>query len=174
MRRSPRPTTCSHKSCVPNARTPGMCVTVLTSQPLVSIETETTQRTCSPSLPAFPTVFMTSRSRSSSVSSSTSRPGKRARYSDLNSSISAAAMVLKSALMPSPDSSCSLSTRMLFGRDVQRPSCLEAAAPHPGVLVAARGLGALIRAQGLVLGIRLPPVAVVRLVVDDDDVPPPR
>ena len=69
--------TCSHSSCVPKARTPRMCVTVLASQPSVSMETETTQRTCSPSLPGLPTVFSTSRIRSSSVSSSASRPGKR-------------------------------------------------------------------------------------------------
>ena len=62
---------------MPKARTPRMWVTVLASQPSVSIETETTQRTCSPSLPGLPTVFITSRSRSSSVSLSTSAPGKR-------------------------------------------------------------------------------------------------
>ena len=44
-----------------------MWVTVLASQPSVSIETETTQRICSPSWPGLPTVFMTSRSRSWSV-----------------------------------------------------------------------------------------------------------
>ena len=58
------------------------------SQPSVSIETLTTHLTCSPSLPGLPTVFITSRSRSSSVRFSASRPGKRARYSALNSSIS--------------------------------------------------------------------------------------
>ena len=42
------------------------------SQPSVSMETDTTQRTCSPSRPAWPTVFITSRSRSASVSVSAS------------------------------------------------------------------------------------------------------
>ena len=93
-----------------------MCVTVLASQPSVSIETETTHFTCSPSLPGLPTVFITSRRRSSSVSCSASRPGKRARYSSLNSSISRAAIFLKSSLIASPDSSCSLSIRMELGR----------------------------------------------------------
>ncbi len=64
-----RPTTCSQSSCVPKARTPRTWVTVLASQPSVSIETLTTHLTCSPSLPALPTVFITSRSRSSSVRS---------------------------------------------------------------------------------------------------------
>ena len=121
MRRRPRPTTCSQSSCVPKARTPRMWVTVLASQPSVSIETLTTHRTCSPSLPGLPTVFITSRSRSSSVRSSASRPGKRARYSALNSSISRAAIFLKSSLIASPDSSCWLSTRMVFGRCSQPP-----------------------------------------------------
>ena len=40
-------------------------MTVLASQPSVSIETLTTQRTSAPSLPFLPTVFITSRSRSS-------------------------------------------------------------------------------------------------------------
>src|SRR3990172_5681067 len=122
MRRSPRPTTCSHSNCVPNARTPRICVTVLASQPSVSIDTDTTHFTCSPSLPGLPTVFITSRSRSSSVSASASRPGKRARYSALNSSTSRAAILLKSGLIASPDSSCSLSIKIVFGRAIQRPS----------------------------------------------------
>src|SRR6266481_2429262 len=66
MRRRARPTTCSHSSCVPKARTPRMWVTVCASQPSVSMETLTTHLTCSPSLPALPTVFITSRSRCSS------------------------------------------------------------------------------------------------------------
>ena len=44
-----------------------MWVTVLVSQPSVSIDTETTQRICSPSRPARPTVFITSRSSSLSL-----------------------------------------------------------------------------------------------------------
>ena len=77
-RRKARPTTCSHKSWVPKARTPSMCVTVLVSHPSVSIETETTHRTCSPSRPSLPTVFMTSRSRSWSVMFSTAFASCRA------------------------------------------------------------------------------------------------
>ena len=46
---------------------PRTCVTVLASQPSVSIETETTQRMEPPSWPGLPTVFMTSRSSSWSV-----------------------------------------------------------------------------------------------------------
>ena len=42
--------TCSQSSCVPNARTPSTWVTVLASQPSVSIETETTQRIDPPKL----------------------------------------------------------------------------------------------------------------------------
>jgi hypothetical protein len=41
--------TCSHSSCVPKARTPSTWVTVLASQPSVSMETDTTQRMESPS-----------------------------------------------------------------------------------------------------------------------------
>ena len=44
-----------------------MWVTVLASQPSVSIETETTQRMLSPRRPGLPTVFMTSRRRSWSL-----------------------------------------------------------------------------------------------------------
>ena len=51
-----------------------MWVTVLVSHPSVSIETETTQRTVSPRRPTRPTVFMTSRSRSSSVIGSAALP----------------------------------------------------------------------------------------------------
>src|SRR5450759_5197183 len=104
MRRRPRPTTCSQSSWVPKARTPRMWVTVVASQPSVSIETETTQRTCSPSRPGLPIVFMTSRRRSSSVISSADRPGERIAQSRLNSSISAAAIFLKAGSSASPDS----------------------------------------------------------------------
>ena len=37
-----------------------MCVTVLVSHPSVSIETETTQRMCSPGLPVLPIVLIVS------------------------------------------------------------------------------------------------------------------
>ncbi len=99
-----------------------MWVTVLASHPSVSIATLTTQRICSPSLSVLPTVFITSRRRSSSVKLSTSRPGKRFRYSSLKSSISRAAIFLNAGLIASPDSSCSLSTKMVLGRDNHRPS----------------------------------------------------
>ncbi len=99
-----------------------MWVTVLASQPSVSIETVTTQRTCSPSLPFLPTVFITSRSRSSSVILSTSAPGLRWRYSALNASISAAAAFLKSSFSASPDSSWAESTRIVRGRASGLPS----------------------------------------------------
>ena len=56
--------TCSHSSCVPKARTPNTCVTVLASQPSVSMETDTTQRIDSPNRSGLPTVFITSRSNS--------------------------------------------------------------------------------------------------------------
>jgi hypothetical protein len=46
-----------------------MWVTVLASHPSVSIDTLTTQRTCSPGSPRLPTVFTTSRSGSSPDSS---------------------------------------------------------------------------------------------------------
>ena len=52
---------------MPKARTPSTWVTVLASQPSVSMETETTQRIEPPSWPGLPTVFMTSRSSSWSV-----------------------------------------------------------------------------------------------------------
>jgi hypothetical protein len=42
VRRNPRPTTCSHNSWLVNARKPMMCVTVLASQPSLSIPTEMT------------------------------------------------------------------------------------------------------------------------------------
>ena len=42
--------------------------------------------------------------------------GSAPRYSALNSSISAAAIFLNSWLIASPDSSCSVSTRIVFGR----------------------------------------------------------
>ena len=49
-----------------------MWVTVLASQPSVSMATETTQRMSSPSRPGLPTVFMASRSKSASVIASAS------------------------------------------------------------------------------------------------------
>src|SRR5437764_1309682 len=67
MRRRPRPTTCSHSSWLPKARTPRTCVTFWASQPSVSIATETTQRTPSPGCPLRPTVATTRRSSSAAA-----------------------------------------------------------------------------------------------------------
>lgn len=49
-------------------------------------------------------------------------PGLRKRYSDLNAAISAAAACLESAFIPSPDSSCAGSIRMVRGRAMGAPS----------------------------------------------------
>ncbi len=73
-----------------------MWVTVFASQPSVSIETETTQRICSPSLPFLPTVFIASRRRSASVSFRRRRLGCAGGSSCLKASISRAASCLKS------------------------------------------------------------------------------
>ena len=133
LRRSARPTTCSQSNWVPKALTPRTWETVLASQPSVSIETDTTHRTSSPRRPGLPTVFITSRSRSSSVSSSGSRPGKRARYSALNSAISVVARRLNSSDMPSPDSSWAESTRIVTGLPMKSPSAtFEKRANSPG------------------------------------------
>jgi hypothetical protein len=130
------------------------------------METLTTHLTCSPSLPGLPTVFITSRSRSSSVRSSVSRPGKRSRYSCLNSSISRAAICLKSALIASPLSSCELSTRIVVGRalhpvvdDVAEQ--LQLAGHEPRAAVGQRALPA-----GDVVEHEL---GDVRVVADDDE-----
>src|SRR6266851_2689937 len=92
-----------------------MWVTVLASQPSVSMDTLTTHRTGSPSLSFLPTVFITSRRISALSTSSADRPGNRRRYSAVNSSISAAATRLNSGDSASPDSSCRESTRILGG-----------------------------------------------------------
>src|SRR5437016_4289610 len=44
--RKPRPTTCSHKSCEVNARSPIMCVTVLASQPSDSMPSSSARSHC--------------------------------------------------------------------------------------------------------------------------------
>ena len=88
-----------------------------------------------------------------SVRSSPVRPGWRARFSALNSSICVAASCLKSADKPSSDSSWELSTRIVFGRAIQRlsrtieksgisplptsgepPGCVRVVADHDGDL----------------------------------------
>src|ERR1019366_9675320 len=64
VRRSPRPTTCSHRSCDVNARSPMMWVTVLASQPSDNIPTEITFWICSPGWPSRPIVSTVLRSSS--------------------------------------------------------------------------------------------------------------
>ena len=114
-----------------------MWVTVLASQPSVSIETETTQRTGSPSLPALPTVFITSRMICPSSTSSALRPGTRRAYSARNSSISVAAIFLNSGDRPSPDSNWTESTRIVRGRATGLPwSTLENSGSLPGTQTA--------------------------------------
>ena len=74
-----------------------MWVTVLVSQPSVSMETETTQRICSPRRPGRPTVFITSRSSALSLASPCAAPApSRAASSRLNCSISGPAASRKS------------------------------------------------------------------------------
>ena len=67
MRRRPRPTTCSHSSWLRKARRPRICVTLLASQPSLSMLTLTTQRMPSPGSPATPMVETTLRSSSAAA-----------------------------------------------------------------------------------------------------------
>ena len=121
-RRSARPTICSQRSCVPNARTPRTWVTVRASQPSLSIETDTTQRVRPPRRPSTPTVLTTSRSRSSSVSRSACRRSPvRATISRRKRSISSDAAVRNPRSSASPESSCSLSISSVRGRARGRP-----------------------------------------------------
>ena len=108
--------TCSQRSCVPKARTPRTWVTVLASQPSVSMETETTQRMDPPSRPCLPTVFITSRSSSWSVMFSAC-----AAVAGALDDLAAEALDLvgrpcsrKLSSSASPDSSCSLSIRSVL------------------------------------------------------------
>ena len=102
---------------MPKARMPRTWVTVLASQPSVSIETETTQRMEPPSWPGLPTVFMTSRSNSWSVMFSPARTSPvRSMISRRKRSISSAAMPRKLSSSASPASSCSLSISSVLGR----------------------------------------------------------
>ncbi len=92
-------------------------MTVLASQPSVSMETETTHRIASPSRPCLPTVFITSRSNSWSVMFSACwRSPVRSMISRRKRSISSAAMVRKLSSSASPDSISSLSINRVFGR----------------------------------------------------------
>ena len=144
-----------------------MWVTVLASQPSVSIETDTTQLDVLAELPGLPTVFITSRSRSSSVSSSASRPGKRSRYSALNSSISRGGDLLELGAHASPDSSCSLSTRIVFGRCSQRPapSTLRNSGSCPAATMVAPSRICLLPAGDVVVD----QLGDVGVVADDDE-----
>ena len=109
--------TCSQRSCVPKARIPRMCVTLFASQPSVSIDTETTHRTAAPSWSFFPTVFMTSRRRSWSVTLSAARASPvRSMISRRKRSISSAAMARNLGSSASPDSSSSESISSVLGR----------------------------------------------------------
>ena len=121
---------------MPKARTPRTWVTVLASQPSVSIETETTQRIGSPSWPCLPTVFMTSRSSSWSVMFSPARASPvRSTISRRKRSISSAAMSRKLSSSASPASSCSLSISSVFGRGERVAVLVEVAEQRePAVL----------------------------------------
>ena len=108
---------------------------MLVSQPSVSIETETTQRTPSPRRPGLPTVFMTSRKSSASDTAS--------------------------AAAPAP--SCAAFSRALQGFD--------AGNPQPRRLVVLGRLILLFAPERFfALARRALAIAVVRLVVDDDDI----
>ena len=108
--------TCSHRSCVPNARTPNTCVTVLASQPSVSIDTDTTHRMLAPSVPALPTVFITSRRSSLSGMSPSAWLPVRSTRSRRKRSISSAAITRNLSSSASPDSNSSESISSVFGR----------------------------------------------------------
>ena len=137
--------TCSQRSWVPKARTPRTWVTVLASQPSVSIETETTQRIGSPSWSGLPTVFMTSRSRSWSVSfAACCGSPVRSTISRRKRSISSAAIARKFSSSASPDSSCSLSISSVFGRG-ERVAVLVEVAEEREAAVLERRRAVLVR-----------------------------
>ena len=97
-----------------------MCVTVFASQPSVSIDTETTHRMCSPSFPGFADgvhdlaeeIFIVK-----VVTGAAREPGSIISFEllDFNRGQS-----LEFSGHPSPDSSCSESTRIVFG--ARRPT----------------------------------------------------
>ena len=84
----------------------------------------------------MPTVFITSRSRSSSVMSSSARCGSRAMSWRLNSSISTAAIFLNAGSSASPDSSSFESMSSVLGRSSQR--FCDASAPWTTLLNSGR------------------------------------
>ena len=86
------------------------------------VDTLTTQRMPSPSLPGLPTVFITSRNRSASVSlSAATRSPVRSMISRRKRSMVSTSMSRKAGSSASPDSSCSLSISSVRGRDSFRP-----------------------------------------------------
>ena len=142
-------------------------MTVLASQPSVSIETETTQRICSPSRPFLPTVFITSRSRSWSVDVlARAMSPVRSTISRRNRSISSAAMARKSLSSASPDSSCSLSIRSVFGRAAVAVVVVVAEQREPAVLQRGRPVVVLALEAGDVFVDQL---RDGRVVADDDE-----
>ncbi len=132
---------------MPKARMPRTWVTVLASQPSVSIETETTQRMEPPSWPGLPTVFMTSRSSSWSVMFSPARASPvRSMISRRKRSISSAAMPRKLSSSASPASSCSLSMSSVFGRGQRVAGGLVEVAEQGEAAVFQRGRAVLVLA----------------------------
>ena len=114
--------TCSQSNWVPKARTPRTWVTVLASQPSVSMETETTQRMGSPSLPSLPTVFIDFAQEVlvgdfAGLLDVAALDDLPAETFDLHPT----AMSRKSLSRASPDSSCSLSMRSVRGRARRLP-----------------------------------------------------
>ena len=153
---------------MPKARTPRTWVTVLASQPSVSMETETTQRMEPPNCPGLPTVFMTSR-RKFLVGELLRLLGEspvRSTISRRNRSISSAAMSRKLSSSASPASSCSLSMSSVFGRGSGLPCLVEIAEQcQPPVFERGRAV--------IVLAVEAGDVVVDQLrdgrVVADDD-----
>jgi hypothetical protein len=98
------------------------------SHPSVSIDTETTQRICSPSRPTRPTVFITSRSKALSLVSPCAPAAlSRAASSRLNCSISGPAASRNPLSSASPDSIWRESISSVRGR-ARRPSDLKSEA----------------------------------------------
>ena len=106
--------------------------------------TETTQRMVLPSCPGLPTVFITSRSRSSSERfSAWRRSPVRSTISRRKRSTSSAAILRKFASSASPDSSCSLSMSRVFGRDSGAPPLVEVSEQRQPPLHQGRGAAAM-------------------------------
>ncbi len=110
--------TCSQRSWVPKARTPRTWVTVLASQPSVSIETETTQRIVLAELAVLAdgVHHLAQQILVGEVLGLAARSPVRSMISRRKRSISSAAIARKLSSSASPDSSCSLSISSVFGR----------------------------------------------------------